>query len=246
MAYTKNTWATDDIITADKLNNLENGINQTYYPVSSLLITKDTNALTTPGKYGVDSNFANIPTNLPNGGVLEMVQYDATVGYQTLMARDSNAPGSRMTTWVRLKFGSTFGAWEALAKDAEAVKLTGDQIISGNKTFSGTTNTTGYLKQKRWSTTVSIGGNTIILNRIGDVVFASGTVTTTLNGGTSASGTLPTGFRPFANFVVNTNRGIGSGTLLFQQDGSVWVPATINVDSYISGTYLAQDILPTI
>lgn len=137
MAYTKNTWATDDIITADKLNNLENGVNQTYYPVS--VTTKDVNSLTTPGMYGVNSDFANIPARLPNGGVLEMVQYDATVGYQKLIARDSNALSSKMTTWVRLKYGSTFGAWEALAKDAEAVKLTGDQTVAGNKSFTGKT-----------------------------------------------------------------------------------------------------------
>ena len=38
MAYTTNTWATDDIITADKLNNLESGLGATVTKVDNLSV----------------------------------------------------------------------------------------------------------------------------------------------------------------------------------------------------------------
>lgn len=243
MAYTKNTWATDDIITAPKLNNIESGLEFATNGIANTFTDFNTvaNAMTTfVGNWKVTSN---VVKNGPNGDTsyshVSVSPVAGNGGYITVV------PLSGIGMYVGTVSSGVI-TWFKLAKDTEAVKLTGDQTVSGNKTFSGTTNTTGYLKQKRWSTTASIGGNTFILNRIGDVVFASGQVTTVLTGETTASGTLPTGFRPHENFVISTNRGVGTGTLLFQKDGSVWVPATVNVDSYISGTYLAEDTLPTI
>ena len=43
MSYTKTTWVTGDIITADKLNNMENGINGSY----PLLVTYTSDGDTT-------------------------------------------------------------------------------------------------------------------------------------------------------------------------------------------------------
>lgn len=171
---------------------------------------------------------------------------DSTVVHNT---GDENADGIKTFTKQIIASGGIKGDLignATTANDPNAVHKTGDETVSGNKTFTGTTNTTGYLKQKRWSTTVSIGGNTFILKRIGDIVFVSSTATTKLVGGTTASGTLPTGFRPFANSVITAIRGTGFSKVLFQKDGSVYVSSTVNVASYISGTYLAEDTLPTI
>lgn len=246
MAYTKNTWATDDIITADKLNNMEMGIFNSQTTITapfSDLNAVAANMIVNSGYYQIQgaSNILNGPNGtIKSNGIIEV----RSAGWTNAGFIDYLDLGSS-SVYKGVVSGGTI-SWVKYAKDGEVVKLTGDQTVSGNKTFSGTTNTTGYLKQKRWSTTASIGGNTFILNRIGDVVFASGQVTTVLTGETTASGTLTTGFRPNANFVISTNRGVGTGTLLFQNNGSVWVPATVNVGSYISGTYLAEDTLPTI
>lgn len=241
MGYTKNTWNTDDIITADKLNAMETGIDGRYNPIN-LDAGYDFDNLKTAGYYMGSGIFPNSP--VPTVAYVYHIEvYTSRQGFVT--QKVTHYTGAVTNVYVR-SFLSSWQTWQQLATGSSFVSLTGDQTVSGNKTFSGTTNTTGYLKQKRWSTTASIGGNTFVLNRIGDVVFASGQVTTTLTGETTASGTLPTGFRPYANFVISTNRGVGNGTLLFQQNGSVWVPATVNVDSYISGTYLAEDTLPTI
>lgn len=241
MGYTKNTWNTDDIITADKLNAMETGIDGLYNPIN-LDTGYDFDNLKTAGYYMGSGLFPNSP--VPTVSYVYHIEvYTSRQGFVT--QKVTQYTGSLTNVYVR-SFLTSWQTWQQLATGSAFVSLTGDQTVSGNKTFSGTTNTTGYLKQKRWSTTASIGGNTFILNRIGDVVFASGQVTTVLTGETTASGTLPTGFRPYANFVISTNRGVGNGTLLFQQNGSVWVPATVNVDSYISGTYLAEDTLPTI
>lgn len=243
MAYTKNTWATDDIITADKLNNIEDGVSNSL-PLTQVPNGTNFDDLKSTGTYvTATGQFPNSPAPSINNtyriDVFLTNTFDIGQRVELLVSTTIN-------TFVRVRRSGIWSAWQLIAKDADVVKLVGDQTVSGNKTFLGTTTTTGYLKQKRWSTTASIGGNTFILNRIGDVVFASGQVTTVLTGETTASGTLTTGFRPYANFVINTNRGIGTGTLLFQQDGSVWVPTTVNVASYISGTYLAEDTLPTI
>lgn len=241
MGYTKNTWNTDDIITADKLNAMETGIGGLYNPIN-LDTGYDFDNLKTAGYYMGSGLFPNSPApTIPY--VYHIEVYTSRHGYVT--QKVTQYTGVATNVYVR-SFIVNWQSWQQLATGSSFVSLTGDQTVSGNKTFSGTTNTTGYLKQKRWSTTVSIGGNTFILNRIGDIVFVSATVTTILNGGTTASGTLPTGFRPYANFVVNTNRGLVSATLLFQKDGSVWVPSKVDLVSYISGTYLAEDTLPTI
>ncbi|ADD71761.1 baseplate protein [Leuconostoc phage 1-A4] len=244
MAYTKNTWLTDDIITADKLNNIENGILGQYSTPATF-----TDFNTVAGGmnkyqgfwYVQGTGVINGPTGTTTWSTVEVIR-----GNSNATGLIRVIPFNSSTVYVSSVNGGNIVGWARLAENESVVHKTGDETVSGNKTFSGTTNTTGYLKQKRWSTTASIGGNTFILNRIGDVIFASGQVTTVLTGETTASGTLPTGFRPSANFVITTNRGITTRSLLFQSNGSVWVPELVNVDSYISGTYLAEDTLPTI
>lgn len=241
MGYTKNTWNTDDIITADKLNAMETGISGLYNPIN-LDEGYDFDNLKTAGYYMASGIFPNSPTPT----VSYSYYIDVYTNHQGFITQKvTQYAGGATNVYVR-SFVTSWQSWQKLASDGAFVSLTGDQTVSGNKTFSGTINTTGYLKQKRWSTTVLIGGNTIILNRIGDVVFISGQATTILNAGIIPSGTLPTGFMPFANFVVTAIRGITFGMLLFQKDGSVYVSKEVGVDSYISGTYLAEDTLPTI
>ena len=241
MSYTKNTWKKNDIITAGRLNAMETGIDGFYNPIE-LDTGYDFNNLKTAGYYMGSGIFPNSPMPKVSSNY-HIEVYASRQGFIT--QRVTQYTGDETTVYFR-SFVNNWQPWQQLTTSSSFVSLTGDQTISGNKTFSGTTNTTGYLKQKRWSTSVSIGGNTFILNRIGDVVFVSGQVTTTLNAGTTPSGTLPTGFRPFANFVVTAIRGITFGMLLFQKDGSVYVSSEVSIDSYISGTYLAEDTLPTI
>lgn len=240
MGYTKNTWKTDDIITEDRLNAMEAGIDGIYNPIN-LEAGYDFNNLQTAGYYMASGIFPNSPTPT----VSYSYYIDVYTNHQGLITQKvTQYTGVATNVYVR-SFVNSWQSWQQLTTDSSFVSLTGDQTVSGNKTFTGTTNTTGYLKQKRWSTTALIGGNTIIFNRIGDVVFISGQVTTKLNAGIIPSGTLPTGFRPFANFVVTAIRGITFGMLLFQKDSTVYVSKEAGVDSYISGTYLAEDTLPT-
>lgn len=240
MGYTKNTWKTDDIITAYRLNAMETGIDGIYNPIN-IKAGYDFNNLQTAGYYMGSGIFPNSPTPT----VSYSYYIDVYTNHQGFITQKvTQYAGGATNVYVR-SFVTSWQPWQQLTTDLSFVSLTGDQTVSGNKTFTGTTNTTGYLKQKRWSTTASIGGNTFILNRIGDVVFTSSTVTTKLDGGTIPSGTLPTGFRPYANYVVSAVRGLGSSTLLFQKDGTCYISSTVDVDAYISGTYLAEDTLPT-
>ena len=61
MGYTKNTWKTDDIITADRLNAMETGIDGIYNPIN-IKAGYDFNNLQTAGYYMGSGIFPNSPT----------------------------------------------------------------------------------------------------------------------------------------------------------------------------------------
>lgn len=64
MAYTKNIWNTDDIITADKLNNMENGIQANNSVVGTNLLTGTTNSLNTAQVKGYNAGLPIYTANI--------------------------------------------------------------------------------------------------------------------------------------------------------------------------------------
>ena len=75
MAYTKNTWASGDVVTSAKLNNIENGIANSVLLVS---ITWDNDT----EKYNLDKSYNEIKAVFDAGGYVFGLEIDGTSYYQ--------------------------------------------------------------------------------------------------------------------------------------------------------------------
>lgn len=124
---------------------------------------------------------------------------------------------------------------------ASLVHKSGSETIAGDKTFTGVTN---IQNQKQYKSSFKIGANTINLTRIGSVVYVSARLIEKINGA-NGYGTIPTGFTPANNSVVNYIVNVVQGSCLFQANHDVWFPADAPFDSNMSGSYLTSDALPS-
>lgn len=138
MAYNKNTWATDDIITADKLNNLETGIANSVDGVSISNGT-DFNALKSNGRYFGSGIFPNSPAPTTSWQWLIDVSKSVTFVSQRAIQLTASTPN----VFFRNLVGGTWQAWQKQASYSDVVKLTGDQTVTGNKSFTGQTTIAG-------------------------------------------------------------------------------------------------------
>lgn len=90
MSYTPNTWASGDVISAAKMNNIEQGLVETnaqsLYERGTLISNVSINDITTPGKYYSNdtANTATI-TDLPSAIVAGFTLYVLCQGNATLV-----------------------------------------------------------------------------------------------------------------------------------------------------------------
>ena len=138
--------------------------------------------------------------------------------------------------------GGSWSAWKTLAQNEDVVHNTGNETVTGDKTFTGVTD---IQHQKQYKASFTIGKNTIKLTRIGQVVYVNATTTEQINGANS-HGAIPAGFTPANDSVINYIRGSDQGSCLFQAVyKSIWFPITVNIATNMSGSYLTNDVLPS-
>jgi len=132
MAYTKNTWATDDIITADKLNNIESGIASQYTQAQSLQTPRKINGTNFDGTQDVtvyrvndsevilNTSFEKFETDKAHYHPLELVEF--------LFEPKANAGNLAITYYKRNELVAT----QHIAYDSQTVqwhwRLPGDDI----------------------------------------------------------------------------------------------------------------------
>lgn len=149
MVYTKNTWKTDDIITADKLNNLESGLDNTNPRQATFTdfadVAKDMNKYAGNWYVTGSTKIANDPVSSTGG--LNWYQVIVTPSF----------PGNNGNIQIEVVNGNTFNTgvssgalsgWNLIPKDSAVVHNTGTETVAGNKTFSGSTNFTGQTTLK--------------------------------------------------------------------------------------------------
>lgn len=143
MAYTKNTWKTDDIITADKLNNIESGIAQQDIRVVTFSDFNEvvTNINKYTGLWIVNgANLLNSPVPISDQyAIIEVIQAENGAGLITYNSFTSWAYG-RFYTYIDRDH---IVGWEKLPEESKVVHNTGTETVSGDKTFAGNTNFTG-------------------------------------------------------------------------------------------------------
>lgn len=166
-----------------------------------------------------------IPTTDSGSGVIKVVSTDYWQG-----------------VYITNVGSGTLGAWVRLAENGSVVHNTGTETVAGDKTFTGVTD---IQNQKQYKASFAIGANTINLTRIGSIVYVNATLIEKINS-LNSYGTIPTGFIPANNSVINYIRGIDQASCLFQVSSkNVWFPANANIDANISGSYLTNDALPS-
>lgn len=138
MAYTKNTWATGDIITADKLNNLESGL-EFATAREQLLNGYDLNGYTDTYKYVINgANLVNYPSSASVWATLDVEKINQNTSTQTLVDANNNVfirnLGDNPPIW---------SAWTEIANDSKVVHNTGTGTVAGDKTFTGNNNFSG-------------------------------------------------------------------------------------------------------
>lgn len=134
MGYTKNTWKKDDIITEDRLNAMETGIDGIYNPIN-LDAGYDFNNLQTAGYYMASGIFPNSPTpTISYSYYIEV--YTNHQGFITQKVTQYSSAGTNV--YVR-SFFSSWQPWQQLATDTNAVHKTGNETVAGDKFFTGKT-----------------------------------------------------------------------------------------------------------
>lgn len=246
MAYTKNTWVTDDIITAPKLNNIESGLEFATNGLANTFTDFNTvaSAMTTfVGNWKVTSN---VVKNGPNGDTsyshVSVSPVAGNGGYITVV------PLSGIGMYIGTVSGGVI-TWSRLTKDTEAVKLTGDQTVAGNKSFTGNVSIAGSVMNYSTIPSISITGyvsgslrvskqsGMVSINSM-DLVLAKG-----------ATFTLPAGYYPRAQLQApitgqNSAGTTAGGYMTIGVDGSVKFDsmgfASGNATAYVNVHYFAQ------
>lgn len=135
------------------------------------LAQKDLNNATVSGRYKIDSTYSNIPTFMPNGAFLDVMNFDDDLIYQVIVARDFSDTLHKSTMWIRIRISNNWGDWEGIAKDVYVVHNTANETISGTKTFTSTPKLTSNSISQTYTKT--IGGMAFSLNRVGNMVMAN-------------------------------------------------------------------------
>jgi len=245
MAYTKNTWVTDDIITADKLNNLETGVSNSF--ISRATFT-DWNAVANnmtayDGKYYTQLQvIANGPTTGSNS-TIEVISMGSNSG--TLIIRPTGNNGFYYSSVLN----GVISGWVKLSNDAEVFKLTGDQTASGNKSFTGNVSIAGSVMNYATIPSVSItgyvSGSLKVSKQSGMVSITSMDLVLTKG----ATVTLPAGYYPRTQLQApitgqNTTGTTAGGYMTVGVDGSVTFNsmgfASGNATAYVNVHYIAQ------
>jgi len=246
MAYTKNTWATDDIITAPKLNNIESGLEFATNGLANTFTDFNTvaNAMTTfVGNWKVTSNVVkNGPTGDTSYSHVSVSPVAGNGGYITVV------PLSGIGMYVGTVSSGVI-TWFKLAKDTEAVKLTGDQTVAGNKSFTGNVSIAGAVMNYTTIPSVSItgyvSGSLKVSKQSGMVSITSMDLVLTKG----ATVTLPAGYYPRTQLQApitgqNTTGTTAGGYMTIGVDGSVTFNsmgfASGNATAYVNVHYIAQ------
>ena len=241
MVYTKNTWRTNDIITADKLNNMENGIvNQntkqsTFTDFADVASHMDKYAGTWHITEGIP--ITNGPKSKMDWSIVRVIMGN---GSQTGIIITSNYK-ENIIYYTSVNRGSIQG-WNNLAKDSDVVHKTGNETVAGNKsltgnnsffgntlltdtTVSGSLSVTGSLPHKSFSKTFL--GTNFDFNFVkqGQLIFMTchATSKTTIDSGT---------FRPLFTSVYPSGWEPAYGTQggIVVSDSNTIFPIFINID----------------
>lgn len=180
MTYTPTDWECGDIITAEKLDNIENGleaVDSTLNSVINASLPQDA----VDGQIAISMSTGHpIPFIFLNGAWTSMLLFDKPIGYIYISASSVNPGVLYGGTWERItgKFllGATDngndGAEQAAGNTggAASVTLSADEIPAHTH---GSKSLTGYTHIKRHGDTGS--GTTIVGNNSGIVTTASET-----------------------------------------------------------------------
>jgi hypothetical protein len=97
----------------------------------------DVNLLISQGKYQVDSSYKNIPTGMPNQAILiveNSILNDKI--YQILLSRDVDGlTNGDVDMFLRLNIDNNWTPWRKFAQDQQVLHLSGNETVSGDKTF---------------------------------------------------------------------------------------------------------------
>lgn len=239
MVYTKNTWNTGDIITADKLNNMENGIE--HQNTKQATFTDFADVASHMDKYAGNWHITEgIPiTNGPKSKMdWSIVSVTMGNGSQTGIIITSNYK-ENIIYYTSVNRGSIQG-WNKLAKDSEVVHKTGDEIISGNKSFTGNVSIAGSVMNYATIPSVSITGyvsGSLKVSKQSGIVSITSMDLVLSKGATL---TLPAGYYPRSQLQApitgqNSTGTTAGGYMTIGVDGSV----TFNSMGFASGSATA-------
>lgn len=194
MSYTKNTWKTDDIITADKLNNMEDGILGQYSkPATFTDFNTVASGMTTYQGfwYIKGTGVENGPNGTATWSTVEIISGSGTT---TGLIRVT--PFSSSTVYVTSVSNGIIIGWVELSNTNNVLQLTGDQTVSGNKSFTGNVSIAGsvmnYATIPIISITGYVSGSLYVSKQSGMVSITSNNLVVTRG----ATFTLPAGYLP--------------------------------------------------
>lgn len=246
MSYVKNTWKTGDLITSDKLNNLESG-------------TMFTNDITFTDFATVAANLNNFVGRYYNPSVSVIANSPSSDQYQVIDVLQGSPTGRNGKIIVYcIKTNDVFvgnvdsgsiQSWTKLAKYGETLNLTGDQTVTGNKSFTGNVSIAGSVMNYATIPSVSITGYVSGLLKVSK---QSGMVSITSMDLVLTKGakvTLPAGYYPRTQLQApitgqNTAGTTAGGYMTIGVDGSVTFNsmgfASGNATAYVNVHYIAQ------
>lgn len=249
MVYTKNTWRTNDIITADKLNNMENGID--FQNTKEVTFTDFATAASDMAKYAGSwfSDGKNI-LNSPIAGVLYgVIEVSPAYGSRTGTIRYSDIPEWRNGFYQTAVDNGKVVGWHKIADDSNVVHKIGDETLSGNKSFTGNVSIAGsvmnYATIPSLSITGYVSGSLKVSKQSGIVSITSMDLVLTKG----ATLTMPGGYYPRSQLQApitgqNSTGTTAGGYMTIGIDGSVTFNsmgfASGNATAYVNVHYIAQ------
>lgn len=261
MAYTKHTWVTDELITADKMNNLESGALDLSVPIGGVTGTdplpNGVNSILGLVNYYVNiykSNFEKVIVVVNSSLTDSPSNYNASVKID-ITVRDVGRSYVLVSDPIGGVYSGSYAngklesAWVMLAKDSTVLHKTGDESASGNKSFTGNVSIGGSVMNYATIPSISINGyisgslriskqsGMVSINSM-DLVLAKG-----------ATFTLPSGYYPRAQLQApitgqNSAGTTAGGYMTIGVDGSVVFNsmgfASGNATAYVNVHYIAQ------